>query len=330
MCQKGFQTTPNEAFEIRIDGHSLKEVDSFCYLGGNFQAKIRHTNDICMRICKCRATFDSLKARLWKRREISIRTKCRIYQARILSCLLYGCEIWELTAVNYQKWEVFHAKCLRQILRVPYTEHKTNESIRKVCKLPCIFAYVRYHRLRWLGVLCRMSSVRLPKQVAFGSVSAHYKGRVLRRWDVTIRDDLQILFNWNDSQRISVNDLRSNWLQHMQSESYWKPFLQKWLVNEANFKTLVEERRANAGTGENRPFPCEHCTRSFYHERDLNIHKTKMHQDRNINYQRKALTRTYSTLAVTSVTCPVCEKLFAKVSDCRAHWSRMHFDDQFC
>ena len=108
MFQRSFSGKPSEPFEIKIGLSVLKQVDSFCYLGGNFEVQFRHKVDMSRRIGKCRATFDSLRKGLWYRREISLDTKCMIYAALILSCLLYGCEVWELTAVDLQKLEAFH------------------------------------------------------------------------------------------------------------------------------------------------------------------------------------------------------------------------------
>ena len=124
----------------------------------------------------------------------------------LITFLLYGCEVWELTAVDVQKLEVFHARCLRKMLKIKYMEHRTNRDIRTCCKIPCMFAYIRYHRLRWLGCLCRMENTRYPKQVAFGACSAKCDGRVQRRWDVTIEADLIML-----NAQTSIVDFENSW-----------------------------------------------------------------------------------------------------------------------
>ena len=41
-----------------------------------------------------------------------------MYEALILSILLYGCECWCMTEVLRQRLRVFHAQCLRAMCRV--------------------------------------------------------------------------------------------------------------------------------------------------------------------------------------------------------------------
>ena len=97
-----------------------------------------------------------MQKKVWSRVEISIETKLCIYNCPI-SCLLYGAEIWELTAYQLQRLEAFHVGCLRRILRVPYVQHCINAFVRMECKSPCVFALIRHRRLAWLGRLARMN-----------------------------------------------------------------------------------------------------------------------------------------------------------------------------
>ncbi len=49
-------------------------------------------DEISGRIGLARSAFARLKSALWSRREISLKTKGRIYEALIRTILLYGCE----------------------------------------------------------------------------------------------------------------------------------------------------------------------------------------------------------------------------------------------
>ncbi len=59
-----------------------------------------------------RSAFARLKSALWSRREISLRTKVRIYEALIRTILLYGCEKWPVRVEDHRWLEVFENDCL--------------------------------------------------------------------------------------------------------------------------------------------------------------------------------------------------------------------------
>ena len=64
-------------------------------------------------------------------KSISIRTKIRLRRAIVISTALYGCEAWTLSAEMERRTQAFEFRCLRRVLKVPYTEHRTNVSIRE-------------------------------------------------------------------------------------------------------------------------------------------------------------------------------------------------------
>ncbi len=63
------------------DGEPLEDVDKFKYLGSMFVANGQGTEEIRSRIYLARSAFSCLQSCLWSRREISLRTKGRVYQA---------------------------------------------------------------------------------------------------------------------------------------------------------------------------------------------------------------------------------------------------------
>ena len=131
-----------------------------------------------------------MQKKVWSRVEISIKTKLRIYNCLIISCLLYGAEVWELTAYQLQILEAFHVGCLRRILRVPYVQHRINAFVRMACKSPCLFALIRHRRLAWLGRLARMNEDRLPLRLVHAACPGVTHSHARRRWDKHIQFDL--------------------------------------------------------------------------------------------------------------------------------------------
>ncbi len=79
---------------VLLDCEPLEDVDRFKYLGSTFVANGQGTEGIRSRINLARSAFSRLQSCLWSRREISLRTKGRVYQAVVRSIMLYSCETW--------------------------------------------------------------------------------------------------------------------------------------------------------------------------------------------------------------------------------------------
>ncbi len=65
---------------VLFDGELLEDVDRFKYLASTFVANGQGTEDIRSTINLARSAFSCLQSCLWTRREISLRTKGRVYQ----------------------------------------------------------------------------------------------------------------------------------------------------------------------------------------------------------------------------------------------------------
>ena len=110
----------------------------------------------------------------------------------------------------------------------------------------------------------------------------------------------------------------------------WKSVIHEQLYHSDSFVTPPEVRRNTLVSGDNRPFSCSLCPKSFYHERDLDIHDAKVHDVRESHWRRRDLTNKLSVQFVSSCVCPICFKTCTSLAGCRTHWSRIHFDDVVC
>ena len=75
-----------------LDGASLKLVDKFTYLGSSVSSTEK---DIDTRLTKAWTAIDRLSI-IWKS-DLTDKTKRSIFQAAVVSILLYGCTSWTLT-----------------------------------------------------------------------------------------------------------------------------------------------------------------------------------------------------------------------------------------
>ncbi|RXM98263.1 RNA-directed DNA polymerase from mobile element jockey [Acipenser ruthenus] len=152
-------TTDGSPANVHLDGTQIEQVQEFKYLGSVVQEKkVASSTDVHGRIGQAIAAFVSLKWCLWKRANISVKTKIRLFRTLILPILLYGSETWTLLKQDLNKLEVFQMRCLRQILSISLRDRIRNETIRIRCNhQPTVVEAVQLRRLRWFGHICRMS-----------------------------------------------------------------------------------------------------------------------------------------------------------------------------
>ena len=67
--------------------------------------------------------------RIWSSKNISRRTKLRLYKTLVVPVLLYGCETWKVNKRDDKAVVVFHNKCLRRILRIKWQAHVSTEEL---------------------------------------------------------------------------------------------------------------------------------------------------------------------------------------------------------
>ena len=66
-----------------------------------------------------------------KSRDITLSTKIRLVKALVFPVVMYGCDSWTIKKVEHQRIDAFEMWCWRRLLRVPWTERRSNQSILK-------------------------------------------------------------------------------------------------------------------------------------------------------------------------------------------------------
>ena len=74
---------------------------------------------------KVMANLDSIL----KSRNITLPTKVHLVKAMVFPVVVYGCESWTLKIAEYQRIDAFELWCWRRLLRVPWAERRSNQSI---------------------------------------------------------------------------------------------------------------------------------------------------------------------------------------------------------
>ena len=74
---------------VQLQGHIVESIDHFTYLGSDIHSSERSTPEIGL----ASNIFGRL-ANVWKRTGLSLQTKIRLYNALVISVLLYGSGTW--------------------------------------------------------------------------------------------------------------------------------------------------------------------------------------------------------------------------------------------
>ena len=186
--------------KIKIENEEVKKTEAFTYLGSKITECGKSTDEIKCRIGKAGSAFGSLN-KIMRARNINLRTKMNIYNATVLSILLYGSETWTITKVDSNKLDAFHHKCLRKVLGVTYRDRIKNCDIIKRTKQQKISEIIRNRRLRWFGHVARMNDERFPKKVlAWEPTMRRRPGRPRCSWKQNVTRDLKDMdTSWNDA-----------------------------------------------------------------------------------------------------------------------------------
>ena len=58
-------------------------------------------------------------------------TKVRPVKAMVFPVVMYGCETWTIKKAEHRRTDAFELCCWRRLLRIPWTERRSNHSIQK-------------------------------------------------------------------------------------------------------------------------------------------------------------------------------------------------------
>ena len=180
---------------VKLNNTPLEVVSKFCYLGSTTTESSTLDDEINTRIGKAATTFGRLTKRAWRNPKLTTKTKMSIYQACILSTLLYGSETWTSYSYQEKKLNSFHLRCLRRLFEISWMDKVSNEEVLQRASLPTVSALIKQRRLRWLGHVRRMDDGRIPKDLLYGEIAEAKRpvGRPKLRFKDVCKRDLKAM-----------------------------------------------------------------------------------------------------------------------------------------
>ena len=181
----------------QIDGETVETVSEFI-LGGS---KITADGDCSHEIKRClllgRKVMTNLDS-IFKSRDIALPTKVCLVKAMVFPVVMYGCESWTVKKAECWRIDAFELWCWRRLLRVPWTERRSNQSILKEIRPGCSLEGMMLKlKLQDFGHLIRRVD-SLEKTLILGGIGGkRRRGRQRMRW-------LDGITNWMD---VSLSEL---------------------------------------------------------------------------------------------------------------------------
>lgn len=220
---------------IKIGNHTLNVVSNFTYLGSTMSANVSLDTELDRRIGKAVATMSRLSKRVWKNQLLTLNTKLRVYEACVLSTLLYGSETWTTYKRQERRLHTFHMRCLMRILNITWQDKVPYSEILALSKVPSMFAMLNQRRLRWLGHVHRMDSSRIPRSLLYGQLSNgnRRRGRPILRFRDACKRDM-----------ISCRIAHKDWQMKASSRIEWRRLVKEGIkVADWEMCRKAEEKR---------------------------------------------------------------------------------------
>ena len=110
----------------QIDVETRETVTDFIFLGSKTTANGDCSHEIKRRLLLGRKVVTNPDSIL-KRVDITLPTKVYLVKAMVSPVVMYGCESWTIKKAERLRIDAFELWCWRRLLRVPWTERRSNQ-----------------------------------------------------------------------------------------------------------------------------------------------------------------------------------------------------------
>ena len=114
----------------QIDGETIKTMTDFIFLSSKIIADGDCSHEIKKHLLLGRKAMTNLDSTL-KSRDITLPTNVHLVKAMFFPVVMCGCESWTIKKAEHRRIDTFKLWCWRRLLRVPWTERRSNQSILK-------------------------------------------------------------------------------------------------------------------------------------------------------------------------------------------------------
>ena len=136
-------------------GKQWKQLLTLFFWGSKITADGDCSHEIKRRLLLGRKVMTKLDS-IFKSRDVTLPTKVHLVKAMVFPVVMYGCESWTVKKAEHQRIDAFELWCWRRLLRVPWTERRSNQSILKEISPGCSLEGLMLKlKLQYFGHLMR-------------------------------------------------------------------------------------------------------------------------------------------------------------------------------
>ena len=139
--------------------------------------------------------FNNMRKVWLNRDKISDEKKLTLYNALVLSILLYNSSTWSLTKEQTNSLDTFHRRQLRRLLGIFWSDKISNNDLYARCHCRPLSEITKHRRLTFLGHILRRDR-NIPANLAINNFFNHteskkYRGRVPTNIATTTTSDIE-------------------------------------------------------------------------------------------------------------------------------------------
>ena len=130
--------------------------------------------------------------RILKSRDITLPTKVHLGKAMVFPVVTYGCGSWTIKKAELCRTDAFKLWCWRQLMRVPWTARRSNQSILKeISPEYSLEALMLNLKLQYFGHLMGRTD-SFEKILMLGKIEGRRRGQQRMRWLNGITDSMDV------------------------------------------------------------------------------------------------------------------------------------------
>ncbi|XP_022079664.1 uncharacterized protein LOC110973281 [Acanthaster planci] len=152
--------------ELSLDGNQLQDFKLCTALPTSAEQSNSLDKEVERSISAATTACGKLQSKIWKKHYTWLTTKCKVYRAVVLTCLLYSSKTYILYR-RHKRLQLVYMYQLRHLLKIHWQDRISDVEVRRRTGIPSVAALLKQSRLQWSSHVVRMEDSWLPKAVFF-------------------------------------------------------------------------------------------------------------------------------------------------------------------